>query len=290
MEPAIRTAVSLGIINASINGAPFEELPYSTLNQKYNILPGINNGPYEYPRIGYYCIGLGDMDVHVGPSGVPKTIPKLHMSTDTAPFRQRPFVVRPVDNDLTEAERTMFGLRRRESPRGVDCWVYYACRLPPATFAPTTEYYTIHDGVATAPVPWKPSASDFDPVGRTLSNTGVNVINNEFVASNVVRTIEWTEFLRDELLNASRMLVDSEEEAFFNDIAIVGGMDKVVAVPTANGGSVMMKEIIQATVFAYVYYHYDAVVKDRFTFDFSSSIEEPVFNYANPPSVVAHGI
>ena len=97
MEPAIRTAVSLGIINASINGAPFEELPYSTLNQKYNILPGINNGPYEYPRIGYYCIGLGDMDVHVGPSGVPKTIPKLHMSTDTAPFRQRPFVVRPVD-------------------------------------------------------------------------------------------------------------------------------------------------------------------------------------------------
>ena len=249
MEPAIRTAVSLGIINASINGAPFEELPYSTLNQKYNILPGINNGPYEYPRIGYYCIGLGDMDVRVGPSGVPKTIPKLHMSTDTAPFRQRPFVVRPVDNDLTEAERTMFGLRRRESPRGVDCWVYYACRLPPATFAPTTEYYT-----------------------------------------NVVRTIEWTEFLRDELLNASRMLVDSEEEAFFNDIAIVGGMDKVVAVPTANGGSVMMKEIIQATVFAYVYYHYDAVVKDRFTFDFSSSIEEPVFNYANPPSVVANGI
>ena len=74
MEPAIRTAVSLGIINASINGAPFEELPYSTLNQKYNILPGINNGRYEYPRIGYYCIGLGDMDVHVGPSGVPKTI------------------------------------------------------------------------------------------------------------------------------------------------------------------------------------------------------------------------
>ena len=86
------------------------------------------------------------------------------------------------------------------------------------------------------------------------------------------------------------MLVDSEEEAFFNDIAIVGGMDKVVAVPTANGGSVMMNEIIQATVFAYVYYHYDAVVKDRFTFDFSSSIEEPVFNYANPPSVVANGI
>ena len=47
MEPAIRTAASLGIINASINGAPFEELPYSTLNQKYNILPGINNGLYE---------------------------------------------------------------------------------------------------------------------------------------------------------------------------------------------------------------------------------------------------
>ena len=290
MEPAIRSAVSLPIINAMINNAPFEPLPNSTLNQKYNILNGINNGQFEYPTINYYCIGLGDMDVRVGPSGVPKTTPKLHQSTDTAPFKQRPLVLRPIDEDLTEGERSRHGLRRRETHRGADYWAYYLRRIPKAVLPPTTEYYTIVDGVATAPIPWTPSTSDFDPVGRTFRNTGVNVVNNEFIKSACVRTIEWGEWEREELLNVSRVLVDSEEEAFFNDIAIVGGLDKQVAVPTAVGGSFMMNEVIQATVFAWVYYNYDAVVKDRFEFNFNSSIEEPVFTYTNPPSVIASGI
>ena len=290
MEPAIRAAVSLPIINAMVNQAPFTPLPNSTLNQKFNILNGINNGMFDYPAIGYYCIGLGDMDVRVGPSGVPKTTPKLHEATDTAPFKQRPVVLRPLDEDLTEAERAMHGLRRKETHKGVDYWAYYARRIPKATLSPTTEYYTITDGVATAPIPWNPAVSDFDPVGRTLSSSGVNIVNNEFIKSAVIRTIEWGEWERDELLNVSKILVDSDEEAFFNDIAIVGGIDKMVSVPTANGGSVMMNEIIQATVFAWVYYNYDAKVKDRFSFNFNSAIEEPIFSYANPPSVIASGI
>lgn len=290
MEPAIRAAVSLPIINAMINRAPFAPLPNSTLNQKYNILNGIGDGAFEYPTIGYYCIGLGDMEVRVGPSGVPKTTPKLHEATDAAPFRQRPLVLRPLAEDLTDAERALHALRRRETHKGNDYWAYYARRIPEATLSPTTEYYTITDGVATAPIPWNPVTSDFDPSGRVFSSTGVNIINNEFIKSAVIRTIEWGEWERDELLNVSRILVDSEEEAFFNDIAIVGGIDKAVSVPTAGGASVMMKEVILATVFAWVYYNYDATVKDKFSFNFNSAIEEPVFSYTNPPSVIANGI
>jgi hypothetical protein len=288
MEPAIRSGIGLPIVNAMLNNCPYEALPNSTLNQKYNILNGINNGLYNYPVINYFAIGAGDIETIVLPAtGTIKTRPKLHRATDAAPFKQRPFVARLLDEDLTDGEREMFALRRKETHRGKDYWVYYLCRLPTASIPPTSEYYQVIDGVKTQPVAWNPNASDLDPIGRTYSDTGVNIIANEFISSTVPREINWTTFMKEEYLNVARVLFDNEEEAIINDIAIVAGLDKTVSVPNGHGGNFMMKEVIMATCMAWVYKQYDAVRDDLFTFVFNSSIEEPVFVYTNPPTIQA---
>ena len=57
MEPAIRAAVSLPIINAMINRAPFAPLPNSTLNQKYNMKVFANGTVQDVkpPVFELYC-------------------------------------------------------------------------------------------------------------------------------------------------------------------------------------------------------------------------------------------
>jgi hypothetical protein len=279
MLSAIRSGISLPIYNAMINGAPLAMLPNSTLNQKLNILPDVNDGPFAYPVIDYYAIGAGDAEPYIGASGAMTIRQKQHESTDAAPFRQRPFVLRKLNQDLTPEERKNFRLRNIITVGSDQYWAYWLRKLSPATLPPTHDYITIdQNNRRSEPLVWNPSTAAFDPVGRTLSTTGVNVINKELITSTVPREITWGEFERNEYLNVARILYNDEAEAIIGDIAIVAGRERKISAPTGNGGaSVMIDECILATVMAWISKSYDAYRGGTFEATFKSSIEEPVF-------------
>lgn len=281
MIPAVRSAISLPLINAMINRAPMAFLPNSTLNQKLNILPDVNNGPYDYPTINYYAIGAGDQEPYVGASGATSLRPKNHESTDSAPFKQRPFVLRQINNDLSEAERKNYRLRRLETHRGDSYWAYYLKVLPEATVSPTHDYVVVDgNNNRSSPIEWNPSTASFEPAGRSFSPVGVNVISKEIITSRVPRKIVWTTFDRDEYLKVAKILYDDEGEAIIGDIAVVAGLDRIVNAPGGNTGSINITECIMATCMAWIPRIYDAYREESFTTEISSSIEEPIFSMA----------
>ena len=278
MIPATRSAISLPLINAMINRAPMAFLDNSTLNQKLNILPNVNDGPFSYPTINYYAIGAGDQEAYIGASGSTSLRPKSHESTDSAPFRQRPFVLRPINDDLSDVLRKDYRLRRMETHRGEQYWAYYLKKLPDAEVSPTHDYVVVDgNNNRSVPIEWNPSVSSFEPSGRSFSSVGVNVINKEIITSRVPRKIVWTPFDREEYLNVARVLYDDEGEAILGDIAIVAGLDRVVSAPSSVSGSINITECILATCMAWLPKIYDAYREEMFTAEISSSIEEPIF-------------
>lgn len=280
-RPAVRSAVGLRLMNALLNQTPYEILPNSTLNQALNILPDVNDGLLSYPYICAYCIGMGENETYVGPSGTGRTVPILHKSTDTNVHKLKPLVLREIDNDLTAGQRANYACRRLEVIAGKSYWAYYLGWLADPTTPPTLEYTSVVNGIPTTPTAWIPSAEDLAPVGTVMPNLGVNRTSPDMVRSKVIRDVIWNEFQRTEYLNVANILYNDEREALIGDVGIVAARKRQVQVPATGSGTFMFTEAIMATIMAWVPKIHNAYNDDAFELGFHSSIEEGVYKFSN---------
>ena len=98
-----RTIYNLKLQTCMMFGLPYHPLPNTTLNEKFNIYPyneiDCNYENQNYPRVNGIVIGIGGNEV-VNSDILDLKLGK-HSPVDAALFEHIPFVIRPIENDLT---------------------------------------------------------------------------------------------------------------------------------------------------------------------------------------------
>lgn len=224
---------------------------HTTLNEKFDIQRGVLPAQNEFPRMAYYTIGNRGHQSVTGAAGIDKPEPVQHRATDAALYGHIPFVLRPVANDLTQAERAKYALRREEIHNGLRYAAYYLRRIPMNTVVPVMEYKVV-DGSTTTITPFVPNSSNLNPTRPVVNNTGVNVTSGEYVIARASMSLQINEAEASELLNVAKVMYDDEGYAIISEIGLCTGVDKIVQVSTVGGGTFNFLEAIGVQIVSHV--------------------------------------
>jgi len=122
-----RTIYSIDIQTAMMTGTQYKPLPNTTLNEKFNVYTSTVIDDTLYPKLNYFAIGIGGTSLIND-----NTIYKIskHKPIDGALFEHMPFIMRPINLDLTDEERANYRMRVEEVYDGITYACYYLKVVP----------------------------------------------------------------------------------------------------------------------------------------------------------------
>lgn len=245
-----RTALAVALQSSKLIGKPMEFPANSTLNELFNINPEAHNGQTTLPNLMYYCIGRGGHRAFTDPDGEVVLDPIPHSTRDTGLYRPVPFVLRPINNDLTVDERNNYRLRRMETHNGQQYYAYYLKKLELPTNGVELLIETVVDGVATA-TPFQYSRDDLSPTPPELSPTGTIVAAAQSVRASIRIEVDFNEWDTNEYYNVCRILKGTDQHAMISEIGLVSGIDIDVSADV-NGSQVSIREVAGAQINVFI--------------------------------------
>ena len=241
MKTTTRTVLGSALQAAKFLGLPHVIVPKTTLNEKWNIAANMTLAEGETPAVRFYGIGNGGHRLVVGANDIAYTDPIDHDASHFALYKHLPFVVRPVNNDLTLEQRKNYGMRTQMAIGGAQYYVYWLKRIP--VDASVVRMEKTVDGIT---VPFIPDSSNLNPTAPSIGNTGTTQTSNAFLSASSAVVIEFTAFDVAELINACQVLFDNEQLAIISEMSLVSGVDRVIPIKTTNGAGAQFNEVIAA--------------------------------------------
>lgn len=234
MEINVRTAWSQYLQNVKNHERPFELLPFTTLNEKLGILPTLGPIADKYPITQFFAVGNGGHTYEIGEANIPIPILYQHRADDAALFKQQPFVVRQINNDLAPAQRARYALREERLIRGVLYAIYWLRRIIMTDVRPTLKYRNINAGV-TSSSDFIPTSANLSPVPRVASSAGVNLTSGDYVTCTSSLPIVMTAEDIEEYLNAAEILQGDRRLGIISEMALCAGYDHQLAITGSSG-------------------------------------------------------
>lgn len=245
-----RTAIGIMVQAAKLLGRPYTYLKYTTLNEKYNILPEAHFDLTEAPDIKYWAIGRGGHRVHVDDTNTPVFDPVSHETTNTGPFQGVPFVLRQLNDDLLPDDRKNYALRRKETHNGIEYWAYYLKRLPELPVAPDIIHDNTRDGVTVSRM-FKYTNDDLHPTPSDLPNDGVVISSADIIRISSKVTLDFNEWDVTEFYKVNKILYGNSARSMLSEILICSGVDKEIMVES-GGSQVRFKEAVGVQVITFI--------------------------------------
>ena len=249
MTDAITTTVPTvygrAIQLALYKNKPAPHIPNSTLNEKLDIAASNSITADERHALNYMVIGRGG---HYYEGSVKNY---KHKKTDAGLWDQIPFVMRTLDNDLSEEERANYRLRRVEEHDGVTYVVYYGKVIPESSEdISITKITTGNDGSTTEDVFIATSdnlnlnLNDRDPLG-TPSNVSFHSSSGFNISLNATDI--------EELKNVGMILNGDEDYATISELGICFGVDQDVTTnDTLGGNDLVYVESVRTTIAMFI--------------------------------------
>jgi hypothetical protein len=250
MENITRTIYGNYIQTCNYLGKVPAVIEYSTLNHKFNVNASELPASGEHPALRYFCIGLGGHTFTGGADLVPRFSQLQHKSTDAALFGHLPFVLRPIDNDLSDTERQTYALRVQENYAGLPYYAYYLRRLDTSGAEPLMQYHTLNAGVEVT-TPFVPTNANLEPDPTTIS-AGMNVVSGDTTSVIAKLGITFTTAQINEILNATKIIYGDESYAIISEIGLCTGIDRDVMAGSAGGGTFTQTEAICVQIAAFI--------------------------------------
>lgn len=249
MENITRTAYSAYIQTCLFLNTPPAYPTNSTLNEKLNVNAGQLPSQTDRNSLAAFVIGNKGHQGVAGTNGVWKTEPVQHRATDASLYGQLPFVLRPLNNDLSQTDRAKYCLRLEEVHDGVRYAAYYGRRIDKTNVVPQMLLKNVTNGVETTQ-PFVPNSSNLNPTPPQIASTGVNTTDGSYVMAVATLTLSITEADAQEFLNVSKVIYGDESYAIISELGLVTGVDKVVQV-SSTAGNFQMNELIGAQIAAF---------------------------------------
>ena len=281
METYRRTVYGAALQTAQLLGLNYTVPANTTLNEKLSIQNTAILGANEVPHLQYISIGIGGHRGATGTDGISLIESIQHSATDAASYRMFPFVMRPLDNDLSASEMERYALRRIESHTGVDYAVYYLRRVDLSAVAIELKKKTITQGIEVIS-DFIPNNAVLTPVAP-LTNPGSNTVDGQYVYATAKVAIEFDTFDATEILNAAVVLYGDENYAFLSEMSFVTGVDRVVQAMGVGSQTFNMNEVVAAQVFCHVSAMQPMInQRNGFTATYDIGIAEPMMILTGP--------
>lgn len=254
MYTGVATILGAQIQVAQRRGSPHDMLEYSTvweaINKKEESTLAGSKGmwvikPYTYQdtrdiKVSCICIGNGGHRLRLdGNISIPSFQPREHYATDTGLFNQIPFVAKPIEADLSPADRARFCLRRTAIINGKLHVLYYGRVLDAVTIpnATTTKRIITNNAGTTSDISteWVPTSADLTPAMTDRSPSGTT--EQVYVSSAIRDEIIFTEQDVQNLKEACALLYGNEAYAFISEIAVCTGVRRAIEKAYDNNGS-----------------------------------------------------
>lgn len=256
--------------NATYRGKAPTPTPDVTLNTILAIRANDRLDTNDRPSVKYLVIGRS------GHYYEGKIKSFKHKRTDAALWGQIPFVLRDMDNDLTDTEREKYRLRKIEEHNGVSMIAYYMRVLPEASDAIVITESTYIDAgggsVITEETTFTPSS---DNAALSLSERDViGTPGNVTYASDSNIDIEFNENDVNELRNVGMVINNDPDYASISEVALAHGVDKSVTTTETETGDVLTyTEAIMATITMFITGMYrQPSLESSFTFQSSLNV------------------
>lgn len=256
MSIVTRTIYGARLQTELLLGLPHAHVANTTLNEKFDVHPGVSPSTGEKLALKYLGIGVGGHRHAVGADSIPYTDPIEHDPRDAAAYRPIPFILREVGNDLSPLERSRYAMRRLETINGSNYIAYYLRRISMDQVAPTMVLNVPQSGQGTGdPVitqtPFVPTGANLNPTPNPVSPTSAVSTDGSYLSTSATLMIGFSETEVSELLNVARIKWDNERLAVVSEFQLVAGVDQVVT-STIGGASINYQEALMATVVGHV--------------------------------------
>ena len=282
MELITRTVYGAQLQTCLLLNLPLSILPNTTLNEKFGVLPTVSISTTDKPAMKYVSIGNGGHKTVTGAEGISAPYPVQHNPTDSSLFKPIPFVLRDVSNDLTNAERASYGLRRLETHDGKPYIAYYLKRLDYSDVVAKLTFKTVLNNITTT-TDFIPNQSNLDPTPPPLSSTGVNVTTGSYIAATAKVPFILTESEIKELLDVATIIYGNDNLAIISEIALCSGVDKVVAVDAGGPAPFNMTEAIGVQVVTFISTFFSCKFDNSgISILLDCGASEPLFSLTNP--------
>lgn len=277
MEHVTRSAYFSTLQSCMVRGGAYKWLPFTTLNEKHNILPGEYPPAAVYPTMGFIALGRGGLKLSIDADGETSPVIKQHKSTDSALFNQMPIVLRLLDDDLPIERRGNYALRQKVNIKGNDYWAYWLKRHDFST-ADSDMFLKKALGNGEYDVkPFVPDQSNLNPVAEDLSEAGSNLLAGISVVSSTMITIPLDQFDINEIRNASKIIKGIDGKATVSEIAICTGTLKQV-IAQGQGGTFQFMEAIGVQIASFIQALYPLdFINQNLTDQLELGISEPLF-------------
>lgn len=204
-------------------GLPITLQPYTTLNE-YHEVNVVKKLPVNAkPVAQYYCIGWGGHE-QVAASDKPHIASIIqHDPLDAGLYNPMPFVLRRLNNDLTQVERDKYRLRKKVTVNGIEYIGYYLRKFDIST---TTEIMLekMNAGVLTT-LPYTANEENLRPQKPHLSPRTAETTSDTKVKVHAPCDITFDENDCAELIEVAKILFGDPQYAVISEIGIVTGVD-----------------------------------------------------------------
>lgn len=252
MNSIQQTFLSIENMLYAITGVQNTVHRYSTVNERLDILPTAAIGGADKVKLGVLVIGSGGHTCTPGSGGTPRTIPRNHTAENLSLFNPVPFVLRPIEEDLTLSERNKYCLRKEITVAGKVYFGYYGLRLNinKDNFKPTAVRLTKANGVEEE-APYELDSNNIFPEPISLP------VDQAVVASDVQLRVTAPINIRldynavREFVEACKIMNDGDETtAVISEMALCTGADRVVSVPGTDG-TIQFNESVATQIYCH---------------------------------------
>jgi len=218
-----RTLYNIDLHLSMLYNKPYNIIPNTSLNEKFEILPNEQPEVGTYPNLKYYCIGIGGNVTVDNTSGY---VYSEHTPLDGALFEHIPFVMKEIDSDLSASEKLKYRFRRLEVHNNKTYACYYLKVIP--DFDLRDYFYRIqtNNGVSTLSILDTNIASILNPTPKPRSINYNNIENVDYVAK--VAKMEFSLYNNEieELKNVLYILNKVDRQ--LTEIGICTGIDTIL--------------------------------------------------------------
>lgn len=259
----------------SFGNAVFEVLPHSTLNERIGFLQNVAPPPGVIPSLGWFCIGnQGHRQVVNGVDSW--NTGRQHKPSEGGPFNILPFVLRPVNQDLTMAERQKYAGRKMVTGLDGKQYIgYYLKKLDLSSYRPAPVIIETVGGVQQFR-PFVPTTADLAPTPTDLAPEEAASSNGQQLGIRGVITVVLSAIEIEEIVNACRILFDNADKAVLSEITLVSGLEYVTNGAASGGGVVEYTDVICAQAVSHLITHYQLTMVNN------QVREEMVLGTSNP--------
>lgn len=269
MQKIVPTQLSNHLQVCNFLGTAFTQHPNTTLNQKFDIQASAVIPANMKPSLKFFTIGYGGHGYTMGANNIPLSDVIDHSSGDAGLYQHLPFVIRPINDDLTAGERSRYCLRKTITVDGVNYYAYYGKRLDMTGVVPRMTKRTIVDN-QTVIEDYVYTEKNLSPTPPAIPNTGAVTTSNAYLATSAIIPMPFNEKDVAELYNVAEILFGDRRMAIISEFGFCTAVDADVSINTTSG-AVNFKEAIGAQIAAIISGHYELIFNSK-GFDFSLEV------------------